>query len=74
MIGHNAVQIENDKAQPVGYPATTFGPIITYRGTPKDPEKGHTSGEHEEQHTVQSLMLGPLYFPAVLAFGSVLSF
>ena len=67
VIGHNAVQIENDKAQPAGNSATTFGPIITYRGTPDRQEGLHTVGEHEEQHTVQSLMLGPLYFPAVLA-------
>ena len=68
MIGHNAVQIENDMAQPENYPATTFGPIITYKGTPGAHETdAHTVDDHEEQHTVQSLMLGPLYFPAVLA-------
>lgn len=49
--------------------AMTLGNYQLYgRGLPPDyPEHGHTVQQHEDQHVIQSNLLGPLYLPFALA-------
>jgi hypothetical protein len=71
-FGNNAIQFENN---PLMLSAMTFGNAVVY-GThparhPNSPRYGgaHTLGFEEMQHTYQSQVLGPLYFPAHIVSG-----
>ena len=61
-IGHNAIQFEN---HPLTTSAITIGNTISYgkRTYPK------AVGAHEEQHTYQGELLGPLYLPSNILGG-----
>jgi RHS repeat-associated protein len=66
-LGNNAIQFPNNPLTSGG--AITFGNVINYgpslppdSDSPESP--GHTTGDHERQHTHQGELLGPLYIPA----------
>ncbi len=71
-LGHNAIQFHDN---PLTLTATTFGNVILYSDGHKhnyqDPgsHQVQSIGFHEEQHTLQGEMLGPLYLPSNLAGG-----
>jgi hypothetical protein len=70
--GRNAVEFVNNPLGGMG--AITLGNTTTYSGDPYDPqdpwlEGNHTIPQHEEQHTYQGELLGPLYLPSNLAGG-----
>lgn len=52
--------------------AVSLGHVVCY-GHGAAPNRrlanGHTFAEHERQHIIQSVALGPLYLPAHLCFG-----
>ena len=68
-FGHNAIQFEN---HPLMAEAITMGNSISYaRGFgPGFPLPEGSVGSHELQHTYQGQVLGPLYFPSHIIFGS----
>ena len=61
-LGHNAIQFEN---HPLTTSAITIGNTISY-GPRTSPD---TVGAHEEQHTYQGELLGPLYLPSNILGG-----
>lgn len=64
-LGHNAVQFHDNLFMPFG--AITLGNVIIYgRGAPE-----LIVGDHEEQHTYQGQILGPLYLPAHIILGTI---
>ena len=64
-IGNNAIQFENHPFMPEGG-AITFGNAISYgkQACPTEPLPNGTFGKHEQQHTYQGELLGPLYLPS----------
>jgi hypothetical protein len=70
--GANSIDFVNNPLGGVG--AITLGNTTTWNGNPYVPdgewvEDGHTIPQHEEQHTIQSQQLGPLYLPSNLLGG-----
>lgn len=79
-LGHNAIEFTN---HPFVTSGITLGNTISY-GTERNPtdtdvkpiggilyETEHKVGDHEEQHTFQGEILGPLYLPANLIGGTL---
>ena len=61
-LGHNAIQFED---HPLTFSAITLGNTISYgKGVSPD-----VVGAHEEQHTYQGELLGPLYLPSNILGG-----
>lgn len=67
--GNNAVQFTNNPLGGVG--AITIGNTETFAPDTKEyPDNRRTLGPHEEQHTYQGQLLGPLYLPSNILGGT----
>jgi RHS repeat-associated protein len=73
-FGHNAIQFANNPLSFLG--DITFGNVINFMpdmGPNKldQTQPGYTYGDHEEQHSYQSQLVGPLYLPLNLIGGII---